>query len=196
MIVGKIIQSNAHTDYVCQVYRKDEVEHPPAREDYAFGRFVRIHLNDEAALVGLVYDTRLFNPEFGRLGPRLSPEGDLEVFSPDYLSEKATLIGVAAVGTVTSGEPRQGLPLLAADTDAMVETLTDEEVAAFHLEGDNLRLAYAPLLLASGSPYALQLVQNVLARLSALLPEHARTLALLQDDAGWKAAMGPMGGER
>ncbi len=62
MIVGKIIQSNAHNDYVCQVYQRDEVENPPAREDYAFGSFVRIRLDDDRALVGLVYDTRLSTP--------------------------------------------------------------------------------------------------------------------------------------
>ncbi|NIS81868.1 MAG: hypothetical protein GTO14_17030 [Anaerolineales bacterium] len=196
MIVGKIIHSNAHTDYVCQVYRKDEVENPPAREDFAIGSFVRLHLADDQSLVGLVYDTRLFNPEFGRLGPRLSPEADLEVFAPDYLSEKATLIGIAAVGTIDGDGPHQGFPPLAVDTDAMVETMPDEEIRAFHLEGDALRLAYAPLLLASGSPHALHLIQTVLERLSELLPEHAETLALLKDDVSWKAAITPLGGDR
>jgi hypothetical protein len=197
MIVGKIIQSNAHNDYLCQVYQRDEVENPPAREDYAFGSFVRIRLDDDRALVGLVYDTRLFNPEFGRLGPRLSPQEDLQVFAPDYLREKATLIGIAAVGSIESdGTIRQGMPELAADTDALVERMPDEDIRAFHLEGEALRLAYAPGLLASESPHVLPLILNVLARLAALLPEQAAMLALLEDDVQWKAAVAPLGGER
>ncbi len=195
MIVGKIIQSNAHNDYVCQVYQRDEVENPPAREDYAFGRFVRIRLDDDRALVCLIYDTRLFNPEFGRLGPRLSPQEDLQVFAPDYLREKATLIGIAAIGTIEGDEVRQGLPTLAADTDAMVETMTDEEIRTFHLDGESLRLAYAPGLLATDSAYVLPLLLNVLECLTTLLPEQAAMLALLKDEIQWKAAVAPLGGE-
>ncbi len=196
MIVGKIIQSNAHNDYVCQVYQRDEVKSPPAREDYAFGRFVRIRLDDDRSLVGLIYDTRLFNPEFGRLGPRLSPQEDLQVFAPDYLREKATLIGIAAVGAIEGDEVNQGLPTLAADTDALVETMTDDEVRAFHLDGEALRLAYAPGLLASDSPHVLPLMLNVLERLTALLPKQVAMLALLEDEIQWKAVVAPLGGER
>ncbi len=196
MIVGKIIQSNAHNDYVCQIYQRDEVESPPAREDYAFGRFVRIRLDDDRALIGLVYDTRLFNPEFGRLGPRLSPQEDLQVFAPDYLREKATLIGIAAIGTIEGDGVSQGLPTLAADTDALVETMTDDEVRAFHLDGEAMRLAYTPGLLATDSAHVLPLMLNVLERLTALLPEQAAMLALLKDEIQWKAAVAPLGGER
>ena len=31
MLLGKIIKSNAHTDYICQVYGPGEVETPLAR---------------------------------------------------------------------------------------------------------------------------------------------------------------------
>jgi len=109
MILGKIIKSNSHTDYICQVYCPGEVETPPAREDYAFGTFVRVELGDDRRLVGIIYDTMLFNPDFGRLGPRLSPEPELAVFSPDYLNEKATLVGITAVGMMdAAGNVGQG----------------------------------------------------------------------------------------
>ena len=94
MILGKVIKSNGHVDYVCQIYGPGETALPPAPEDYAFGTFVRIALPDEASLIGLVYDTILMNPEFGNLGPRLSPSADLEIFSPDYLREKVVLVGL------------------------------------------------------------------------------------------------------
>jgi len=70
---------------------------------------VRVALNDDRWLVGLIYDTMLFHPGFGRLGPRLSPEPELAVFSPDYLNEKATLVGITAVGMMDgAGNVGQG----------------------------------------------------------------------------------------
>jgi len=197
MLIGKIIKSNSHTDYVCQVYGPGEVETPPAREDYAFGSFVRVGLGDDRWLVGIVYDTMLFNPDFGRLGPRLSPEPELAVFSPDYLNEKATLVGIAAVGMMdATGNVVQGVPSLAASTDALVERMTDDQVRAFHQGNPTPQLAYAPLLLAQGAPLALPLLQTVIARLMALFPDQVDLLAVLQDDLTWKAQVGPLGGAR
>ena len=205
MGLGKIIKSNSHTDYVCQVYGPGEVETPPAREDYAFGTFVRVRLGDGRWLVGIIYDTMLFNPDFGRLGPRLSPEPELAVFSPDYLSEKATLVGIAAVGMMDpAGNVVQGVPSLAASTDALVERMTEEEIRSFHhvlslpnYQGKSTpQLAYAPLLLAQGSPLALPLLRAVLARLATLFPDQVDLLAVLQNDLAWKAQVAPLGGAR
>ena len=195
MLIGKIIKSNSHTDYVCQVYGPGEVETPPTREDYAFGTFVGVELDDNHWLVGIIYDTILFNPDFGRLGPRLSPEPELAVFSPDYLNEKVTLVGIAAVGTVdVSGNVVQGVPSLAASTDALVERMTDGQIRAFHQGNPTPQLAYAPLLIAQGSPLVLPLLRTVIARLMELFPDQADLLAVLQDDLAWKAQVGPLGG--
>jgi len=148
MPLGKIIKSNTHTDYICQVYSPGEVETPPAPEDYAF---VRVEMGNDRWLVGIIYDTMLFNPDFGRLGPRLSPEPELAVFSPDYLNEKATLVGIAAVGMMdVAGNVVQGVPPLAANTDALVERMPDEQIRTFHQGNPIPQLAYAPLLLAQG----------------------------------------------
>ena len=195
MPLGKIIKSNSHTDYICQVYGPSEVETPPAPEDYAFGTFVRVEMGNDRWLVGIIYDTMLFNPDFGRLGPRLSPEPELAVFSPDYLNEKATLVGIAAVGMMdAAGNVVQGVPALAASTDALVERMTDEQIRTFHQGNPIPQLAYAPLLLAQGSPLALPLLQTVIARLMALFPNQADLLAVLQDDLAWKAQVCPLGG--
>ena len=48
--------------------------------------------------IGVIYDTILLNPAFGSLGPRLSNETQVELFSPDYISEKAVLIYVMVLG--------------------------------------------------------------------------------------------------
>ena len=209
MQIGKIVKSNTHVDYVCQVYGPGEVAGTsPSPEDYAFGTFVRVGLTppplsvrvegagldaDASYLVGLIYSTILMNPEFGNLGPRLSPPADLEVFSPDYLREQATLVGVVAVGQVTPGGAHQGVPLLAATVGAEVETMTAEEVRTFHQSGDGLALAYAPLLLAQGDPLIPHLLLNVVNRLSDLFPDQARQLAVLRGNLAWKTAVTPAG---
>ncbi len=204
MRIGKIVKSNTHVDYVCQIFSVGEiVEPPPSPEDYAFGTFVRVGLSADAAqgalgssyLVGLIYSTILMNPEFGNLGPRLSPPADLEVFSPDYLREQATLVGVVAVGQVTSGGTHQGVPHLAATVGAEVTTMTADEVRDFHTpaSGDGLALAYAPLLLAQGDPLVPHLLLNVINRLGGLFPDQDKQLAVLRGNLAWKTAVAPVG---
>src|SRR6202048_4096721 len=163
MFIGKIVKSDSHINYVCQIYGPREVEVEPSPADYAFGRFVRVAVRStitdapdtrivERALgksqepvtyaVGVIYDTILLNPAFGSLGPRLSNETQVELFSPDYISEKAVLIYVMVLGMleqrmVPASQPEMlsvmhGVPLLSLELGSEIETMTDEEVRAFH----------------------------------------------------------------
>ena len=115
MLLGSVVKSNSHTDYVVQIFAPGEVADPPQPEDYAFGQFVRIAVGDgRTYLVGVIYDTLLLNPTYGTLGPRLSSEPLRSTFAPDYMPETATVVGVAIVGWHWSaGENsyyRQGVP--------------------------------------------------------------------------------------
>lgn len=196
MLLGKIVKSNAHTDYVCQIYGPGEVETPPGRDDHCFGTFVRIPLDDDRWLVGLIYDTMLLNPEYGRFGPRLSPANELAVFSPDYLREKVVLVGIAAIGLMTAaGQARQGVPLPAADSDALVERLAETAVRAFHQSGEAVQLDYLPLLLTLNTPLAVALARTVIRQLVALFPGQADTLSVLQRQLTWQTQMTPLGGQ-
>ena len=197
MTIGKLVKSNVHTDYVCQIYGRGEVEEPPAPEDYGFGTFVRIPFGEgRGDLVGVIYDTVLHNPDFGTLGPRLSPASDLEVFSPDYLTEKVTLVGITAVGTLAAdGKASQGVPPLSAQIDTLVEGMTDEAVRTFHkTDGGRVRLGYAPLLLGQGSPLARHLLLRIVEQLSELFPDEADRLAVLRHEWTWQTCIEPMGG--
>jgi len=190
-----------HIDYVCQVYSPGEVKAPPPPADYAFGAFVRIPLGEDGGhLVGLIYDTVLLNPEFGNLGPRLSPAPDLAVFSPDYLVEKITLVGITAVGVLTPDDTAtHGVPPLAAQIDALVERMDDEAIRRFHRPTGGspvVRLGYAPLLLSLGSPLARHLLLNVVEQLTILFPEQATHLSVLRGELAWQTVMGPVGGAR
>lgn len=200
MFIGKLVKSNSHTDYICQIHGPGEVESPPDPTDYAFGTFVRIPLDSTAGhLVGLIYDTQLFNPDFGSLGPRLSPAPDLAVFSPDYLAEKVTLVGITAIGTLAlNGAATHGVPPLAAQIDALVERMDDDVIRTFHHPANDnpagVRLGYAPLLLALGSPLARHLLLRVVDRLIALFPGQEAHLSVLRGELAWQTVIGPVGG--
>jgi hypothetical protein len=201
MTIGMIARSNSHTDYVCQVYGLGEVEAAPTPSDYDFGTFVCIPLDSASdALIGLIYDTVLLNPDFGNLGPRLSPAPDLAVFSPDYLAEKVTLVGITAIGTLApDGTATQGVPPLAAQIDALVERMDDDAIRRFHRPvGGNqgVQIGYAPLLLSLGSPLARFLLLNVVDRLVALFPDQTAHLSVLRGELVWQAVIGPVGGAR
>src|SRR5438477_6875380 len=156
MYIGKIVKSDSHINYVCQIYGPREVEVEPDPSDYAFGRFVRVAVRSgpsddpntqlDLALgksqepvtytVGVIYDTQLLNPAFGSLGPRLSNETQVELFSPDYLSEKAVLVHLVMLGMVeqqrSSRSPLKiqivhGIPSFPLELNSSVETMTDEE---------------------------------------------------------------------
>ncbi len=194
-MIGKLVKSNSHTDYICQVYGLGEIETPPSREDYAFGTFVRASLDNGRFLIGIIYDTVLLNPDFGRLGPRLSPETELSVFSPDYLNEKATLVGITTIGIIEpDSRVTQGVPRLSANTDALVERMSDEQIRDFHRGNPTLQLAYAPLLLSQGNPLAFHLLQAVFVQLNRLFPKQAQLLSVLQTDLTWKMQINPLGG--
>lgn len=197
--IGKTVRSNSHTDYICQVYGAGEVEQSPLPTDHAFGTFVDIQLGEGAGqLIGVVYDTILLNPEFGHLGPRLSSVPDLAVFSPDYLSEKVTLVGIAAIGTLaTDGTTMHGIPPVAAQVDALVRRMDDEAIRHFHRPAAGsqvVQIGYTPLLLGMGSPLARHLLLEVVSRLAALFPDQSARLAVLQGELAWQAVLGPLGG--
>ncbi|HEX5546953.1 MAG TPA: hypothetical protein VFX24_06040, partial [Ktedonobacterales bacterium] len=160
--IGKIVGSESHVRYTCQIFGPGEVAAPPDPSAYAFGGFVRLPLRtalaapDVATLeprptaamrsdalmpapaqplwaVGFIYDTKLVNPAFGTLGPRLSNDEQLAVFSPDYLAERAVLVSILALGTMSgegapTGRVTHGVPALAPDLGAVVEPLTEAQV--------------------------------------------------------------------
>ncbi len=195
MLIGKIARSSSHVDYVCQVYQFGEVATAPQPTDHAFGTFVRVAAGPGQAIAGLIYDTILTNPDFGALGPRLSPAPDLAIFSPDYLSEKITLAGILAVGTLGPGEAiYQGVPAVTAQIDALVERMGDDEVLAFHADGaGGLRLGYAPLLVAHGSPLAAHLLLKTIEYLEGLCPAAGPRLRVIRDSVAWRAVVEPLG---
>ncbi|MGH2459262.1 MAG: hypothetical protein ACRDIY_10390 [Chloroflexota bacterium] len=193
MEIGRVVGSHDHADYVVQVYGPAEIPRPPTQLDHAFARFVEIPIDQREALIGVIYTTQLVNPEFGALGPRLSTPQELPVFSPDYLAETATLIGVAIVGSVNGqGEQAiydQGTPRLAASVDAPVHLLPDDRVMAFHHGDGQLHLSYFPRLLARPFPTLPDLLCDVIDRLIASFPDERRRLEVARQNIRWRATV-------
>jgi hypothetical protein len=197
--IGKIVKSNTHVDYVCQVYGASEVAVCPQPSDYSFGTFVAIGLEENGApggqLIGVIYNTLLMNPDFGSLGPRLSPKQDLEIFTPDYLAETATLVGIIAVGWVDGqGVCHQGVPLLAATVNNPVLEVDEASLRHFHQDDrGRLALRYVPLLLSQNHPLVAPLLLSIVDRLAALLRNHKAQLSLLRNNVAWKSMVQPAG---
>lgn len=224
--IGKIVGSESHVRYTCQIFGPGEVAAPPDPSAYAFGGFVRLPLRtalaaaDVAALeprptaamrsdalmpapahplwaVGLIYDTKLVNPAFGTLGPRLSNDEQLAVFSPDYLAERAVLVSILALGTMSgegapTGRVTHGVPALAPDLGAVVEPLTEARVRAFHTFADTpqsrpyLHLGYLPHTVAQDHPLLPLAMLRTVEWLEALLPENASLLAIVKRNLAWR----------
>jgi hypothetical protein len=225
VVIGKIVKSFSHINYVCQIYGPLEVEVLPHPSDYAFGHFVRVAVRsrlrgesrirrdtnlsrqDEPCcyMVGVIYDTLLLNPTYGSLGPRLSTETQVEVFSPDYLSERAVLVHVLMLGTMeqrrvaTSGTPKtcivHGVPADSLELDSRVETMTDEEVHLFHLFSDHedaqnqsasLHLGYLAQMLTQQHSLLPLVVLRILDHLEQLFPQHHALLSILKRNFAWR----------
>ena len=199
--IGKIVKSNTHIDSVCQVYSANEVAECPQPADYCFGGFVAIQLDNSGGaplngqLVGVIYNTLLLNPDFGSLGPRLSPHDDVAVFTPDYLAETATLVGISALGWIDGdGQAYQGVPMLAATVNSPVHCLTETQLHGFHQDAmGKLALRYAPLLLSQNSALTMPLLLNIVDRLADLFPDQRGQLKLMRNNLAWKSVVRPAG---
>ena len=195
------------------------MEIQPAPSDYAFGRFVRIAIRggqDEehdseqergweiettprTYAIGVIYDTILQNPAFGALGPRLSNETQVELFSPDYISEKAVLIYVMVLGLIeqrsaTPGEftVMHGVPLLALELDSEIETMTDEDVRAFHIFSDYgdqepyLHMGYLPHIIAQRNSLLPMVTLRIIDQLEQLFPGNLSLLSIVKRNFAWR----------
>ena len=227
MIIGKIVKSESHITYVCQIFGPHEMEVQPTPADYAFGRFVRIAVrsgqNDDpekiralaqgknyepvSYAVGVIYDTILQNPAFGTLGPRLSNETQVELFSPDYIAEKAILVYVMVLGMIEQrtnplGEAEllstmHGVPLLSLELESEIEIMTDEEVRAFHYFSDveradvdgrtpYLHMGYLPHIISQRNSLLPMVTLRIIDQLERLFPQNVSLLSIVKRNFAWR----------
>ena len=228
MKIGKIVKSDSHINYVCQIYGPNERMEKPGPADYAFGHFVRVALrsgkyddflelsHDEKEpvtyAVGVIYDTILQNPAFGSLGPRLSNETQVELFSPDYISEKAILTYVMMLGMIeqrnnSNGSAIEyisathGIPSLSLELDSDIETMSDEDVQAFHYFNDAanasdvsqpyspdeyLHIGYLPHIISQRNSLLPMVTLCIIDQLERLFPQNLALLSIVKRNFAWR----------
>jgi hypothetical protein len=191
MLIAKIIKSNSHVDYVARVLDSLETAQPPTLGDYHFGQFVKVECGD-CEVVGVIYNSQLINPEYGNFGPRLSTPGELNtVFSPDYLHEQGVLVGLLLLGWRGEGNCYQRVPRTVLPINSSVETMTDEEVGAFHYGNGALQLAYYAHVRTHAGAFAFQLLASILDQLEELAREKDRArLDVLRRTMAWQQTLG------
>jgi hypothetical protein len=192
--IAKIIKSNSHVDYAARVLDSLETAEPPAASDYCFGQFVKI-AGHTGEVIGVIYNSLLINPEYGNYGPRLSTPPELnQVFSPDYLNEQGVLIGVMLVGWRRAAGYQQGMPREVLPINADVETMSAEEVKAFHHnERGELDLRYYTHITTHAGDFTFQLLSAIVEQLETLTSERERArLQVLRRTLAWQQTIGKM----
>jgi hypothetical protein len=194
MNIAKIVSSNSHIDYVARVVDSLDTETPPDSSDYCFGQFVRLDLATEN-VVGVIYDSRLVNPEYGSFGPRLSPRPTLGNFSPDYINEQGILIGILLLGTVSSsGRSTHGVPRHIVPAGQDVARIETEDVNKFHADGDGrVHLHYYSQVVANAGQFAIPLLDSIIDQLCANCSEvETQRLQVLKQSLIWQGTFGGM----
>jgi len=227
MIIGKVVKSDSHITYACQVHGPGEVEVQPAPADCAFGQFVRAAVRSRPTdlhpaganghspglnragdhseglwAVGVIYDTILLNPAFGTLGPRLSNAEQIEIFSPDYLSERTMLVYFSVLGLMRRpdhqtmiGQVTHGVPPVALELGCEVETMDAGQIRAFHFFADGgepggaepyLHMGYLPHLIAQRNSLLPQVTLRIVEQLEHLFPQNRALLNIVKSNFAWK----------
>lgn len=191
MRIAKIVRSNSHVDYVARVFGPRETPDEVLPTDYCFGQFVKI-AGHAGAVIGVIYNSQLLNPDYGNYGPRLSsPQEQNAIFSPDYLNEQGVLIGLLLVGWHDGQSYQQGLPREVLPINADVEPLSDAEVSAFHHTASNgLELKYYNHVTTHAGYFTFQLLSSIVEQLEGLANERDRArLQVLRKTLAWQQTM-------
>jgi hypothetical protein len=195
MKIAKIVSSNSHIDYVGRVIDALDTAQPPAAEDYGFAQFVKIPLEDETEVVGVIYNSMLVNPEYSNFGPRLSPKPELGSFSPDYLNEQGFLIGILLLGVRRrDGQMVHGVPRRVVPAGQDVFRIETAEIKKFHADADEcLQIHYYSQIVAHAGLFAVPLLEAIIEQLSLDCSEQDRQrLGVLKQTLAWQRTMGGM----
>jgi hypothetical protein len=191
---ARILSSNSHIDYVARVIDDGETDDAAGAHAHDFAKFVSFPIADGAA-VGVIYDSKLINPQFTAFGPRLSRRSGLSELAPDQVNEQTAVVGIILLGTVTAaGEVSHGIPpaMLSPGLDA--KPMSPEEIAAFHTGADGqMQLHYFAQVKANAGLLAVPLLEAIIdTLLPACSDADAKRLKLLRQTLVWERTIGSM----
>lgn len=195
MKIARIVSSNSHIDYVARVIDALDVSEPPGAEDYGFAQFVKLSLDNETQIVGIVYDSILVNPDYANFGPRLSPKPELGNFSPDFLNEQGILIGILLLGAIgKTNKVLHGVPRRVVPAGQEVEKIEANEINRFHTdENDCLQIHYYSQIVAHAGLFAVPLLEAIIDQLNLHCSDADRQrLGVLKQTLAWQRTLGGM----
>lgn len=195
MKIARIVSSNSHIDYVARVIDALDAAEPPNSEDYGFAQFVKLPFENEAQIVGVIYDSMLVNPEYSNFGPRLSPKPELAAFSPDYLNEQGFLIGILLLGSIDNRQQiTHGVPRRVVAAGQEVYKIEADEIKKFHTDAsDCLQIHYYSQVVAHAGLFAVPLLEAIIEELSLDCSDSDRQrLGVLKQTLVWQRAFGGM----
>ena len=192
MKIAKIVSSNSHIDYIGRVIDELDSDAPPKAADFGFAQWVKVPV-DDGEVVGVIYDSKLVNPEYANYGPRLSPKPALANFTPDYLNEQGILLGILLLGSFDkSGNVRHGIPRRVVPAGQDVYKIDDAAVKKFHSDADgSVRLHYYSQVIAHAGLFAVPLMEAIIKHVSVdLLEPERQRLAVLMQNLEWQRTFG------
>ncbi len=196
--IGSIVSSNSHLDYVVEVFKERDCDRPPELHEREFGQpvFIKKTINGtEHAVIGVIYDTQLVDPDQGRTGPRLAQD-DQAQFTPGYIEERTTLAGVALLGTATITDdrtianPSHQMPRWTLEVEDTVFHCPDELTAQFHTVNGQIQLAYIDRLVDIAGDLGAEVIVALIDRLRSTLPDDdqsQRVLDVVEQNIQWQA---------
>ena len=196
--IGSIVSSNSHLDYVVEIFKERDCDRPPELHEREFGQpvFIKKTVNGtEHAVMGVIYDTQLVDPDQGRTGPRLAQD-DQAQFTPGYIEERTTLAGVALLGTApitndrTIAEPSHQMPRWTLEVEDTVFHCPDELTANFHTVDGQIQLAYIDRLVDIAGDLGAEVIVALIDRLRSTLPDDdqsQRVLDVVEQNIQWQA---------
>jgi hypothetical protein len=195
MNIATIVSSNSHIDYIARVIDSlDAGATLPHPSDHCFGQFVAIRGDDED-VIGVIYDSRLVNPEYGSFAPRSGTRAELGRHTADYAKEEGILIGILLLGTIDrEGKTFQGMPRRIVPVGRAVAKLDPELVNRFHADSaGNVRLHYYSQVVSNARQFAIPLLDSIIDQLLAGRSEtEAQRLRVLKQSLTWQGTFGGM----
>ena len=191
MKIAKVVGSNSHVAYIARVLEERDGVGVPTAEDYGFGRFVEMRCDAER-VVGIISDSRLVNPEYSFVSPRMAETpagGDLK---RELANEQKALVWILLLGTMADGIAEQRTPHRVVTAGCMVETLGAEDIVRFHKgDGDAMRMHYFPSLMAQAGSLAIPLAKTIIEQLTPHCSDGDRQrLAVMSSSLAWKHTFG------
>jgi hypothetical protein len=193
MNIATIVSSNSHIDYIARVIDSpDESGVLPDASDHCFGQFVSIE-GDHEEVIGVIYDSRLVNPEYGSFGPRSGPRAEVGR-NADFVREQGILIGILLLGTIDaqSSKSFHGVPGKIVPVGKAVTKADQHLVKQFHTSDDGrVHLHYYPQVVTNARQFALPLLNTIIDQICVGCSDgDADRLKVLRQSLAWQGTLG------